>query len=127
METVRDRLKQVMDAMGLKSLTPATTCKGITKNMMSKLWNQSTTGDVNSKILVPFCETYTQVNCNWLLRGVGSMFLNEVEEVSNNIPVTYDSDNYYKQILQQLLSADTAIAKAEAKKKELYAQIADKI
>lgn len=126
METVRDRLKQVMDAMGLKSLTPASTCKGITKNMMSKLWNQSTTGDVNSKILVPFCETYSNVNCNWLLRGVGSMFIDE-EEVSNNTPVTYGSDNYYKQILLQLLSADTTIAKAESKKKELYAQIADKI
>lgn len=127
METVRDRLKQVMDAMGLKSLTPASTCKGITKNMMSKLWNQSTTGDVNSKILVPFCETYTNVNCNWLLRGVGNMFIEEESQVSKNIPVNYGSDNYYKQILLQLLSADTTIAKAEAKKKELYAQIADKI
>lgn len=126
METVRDRLKQVMDAMGLKSLTPASTCKGITKNMMSKLWNQSTTGDVNSKILVPFCETYTSVNCNWLIRGVGSMFIDEEEQVSNNIPTCTDA-NYYKHILLQLLNADKEIAKAESKKKELYALIADKI
>lgn len=126
METVRDRLKQVMDAMGLKSLTPASTCKGITKNMMSKLWNQSTTGDVNSKILVPFCEKYTSVNCNWLIRGVGSMFIDEEEQVSNNIPTCTDT-NYYKHILLQLLNADEEIAKAESKKKELYALIADKI
>ena len=33
METVKDRLKKVMDVLGLKPLTPASTCEGITKNM----------------------------------------------------------------------------------------------
>lgn len=126
METVKSRLKTVIEALNLRPLSPASTCKGITKAMMQRLW-ASDTDTVTTNILVPFCETYTSVNCNWLLRGVGNMFIEEKSQVSKNIPVNYDSDNYYKQILLQLLSADTTIAKAEAKKKELYAQIADKI
>lgn len=132
METVRDRLKQVMDEMGLKPLTPASTCEGITKNMMHKLWNQSTTGDVTSKILVPFCNHYTNVNCNWLLRGDGEMFIKESDKIGSSVSNsqhqgTDDTDNYYKHILRELLNADMAIADAELRKKELYAQIVDKI
>lgn len=126
METVKSRLKSVIEALNLRPLSPASTCKGITKAMMQRLW-ASDTDTVTTNILVPFCETYSYVNCNWLIRGVGSMFIEEESQVSKNIPTPCDSDNYYKQILIQLLSADTTIAKAEAKKKELYAQIADKI
>jgi len=125
METVKSRLKTVIEALNLRPLSPASTCKGITKAMMQRLW-ASDTDTVTTNILVPFCETYTSVNCNWLIRGVGSMFIDEEEQVSNNIP-TYTDANYYKHILLQLLNADKEIAKAESKKKELYALIADKI
>ena len=43
--------------------------------MLQNLWN-SKTDTVTTNILVPFCKRYTEVNCNWLLRGEGSMFLN---------------------------------------------------
>lgn len=125
METVKSRLKTVIEALNLRPLSPASTCKGITKAMMQRLW-ASDTDTVTTNILVPFCETYTSVNCNWLIRGVGSMFIDEEEQVSNNIPTCTDA-NYYKHILLQLLNADKEIAKAESKKKELYALIADKI
>lgn len=84
METVKDRLKKVMDALELKPLTPASTCNGITKNMMYKLW-QSETGAVSSKILEPFCKQYPQVNCNYLLRNEGEMFIGIKKETFGNI------------------------------------------
>lgn len=74
MSTVKERLKEVMDTLGLKPLTPASTCDGITKNMMYKLW-QSETDNVSSNILEPFCKKYSNVNCNYLIRGEGKMFL----------------------------------------------------
>ena len=97
MSTVKDRLKEVMDAMGLKPLTPASTCDGITKNMMYKLW-QSETGVVSSNILEPFCKTYTNVNCNYLLRGEGEMFLGIEKETEES-----SKGNKYFEICKMLL------------------------
>lgn len=74
MSTVKERLKQVMNELGISPLTPASTCEGITKNMMQKLW-ASETDTVTTNILEPFCNHYTQVDCNWLMRGVGEMFI----------------------------------------------------
>ena len=94
METVKDRLKKVMDELGLKPLTPASTCEGITKNMMYKLW-QSKTGTVSSNILEPFCKQYTEVDCNYLLRGYGDMFISceketlEIESKTSDIDIAF--------------------------------------
>lgn len=76
MSTVKERLKEIMDALELNPLSPSTTCEGITKNMMQKLW-ASKTETVTTNILVPFCKRYSKVNCNYLLRGEGSMFLDD--------------------------------------------------
>lgn len=88
METTKDRLRKVIDALGIRPLTPATTCPGITKNAMQGLWN-SETGNVSSSILEPFCKIYEQVNCNYLLRGTGPMFL---ESIDNNT----STNKYYE-------------------------------
>lgn len=110
MSTVKSRLKEVMDALGLKDLTPASTCDGITKNMMQKLW-KSETDTVTSNILVPFVQTYKEVNCNYLLRGEGEMFLS----IEKN---TIQDSNQYFEICKMLL---------ENRKKdaELYLRLAN--
>ena len=111
MNTVKDRLKEVMDALGLQPLTPASTCDGITKNMMQKLW-KSETGAVTSNILVPFVLHYTTVNCNYLLRGVGEMFLSEKD--------TSSATNQYFEICKMLLEN-------RRKDTELYRRLANMI
>lgn len=112
METVRDRLKKVMDALELKPLTPASTCDGITKNMMYKLW-QSDTGAVSSNILEPFCKQYNNVNCNYLLRGEGDMFLGIEKET-----VVSSKENKYFEICKMLLENRN-------KDNELYSHLAE--
>lgn len=81
--TVKGRLKLAMEALGLSPLAPASICQGITKNMMQKLWN-SETNTVTTNILEPFCNHFTQVNCNWLMRGTGSMFISEELKIDSN-------------------------------------------
>lgn len=110
MSTVKSRLKEVMDALGLKDLTPASTCEGITKNMMQKLW-KSETDAVTSNILVPFVEHYKQVNCNYLLRGEGDMFLG-IEKDTDVV------SNQYFEICKMLLDN-------RKKDAELYLRLAD--
>lgn len=83
MKTTKARLIEVMDALGIKQYELATTCEGITKNMLQNLWN-SQTDTVTTNILEPFCKRYPEVNCNWLLRGEGSMFLNTQQNASND-------------------------------------------
>ena len=112
METVRERLKKVMDAMGLKPLTPASTCEGITKNMMYKLW-QSETGAVSSNILEPFCKKYAEVNCNYLIRGEGEMFVG-IEKETKPEP----KENMYFEMCKLLLEN-------REKDNELYSRLAE--
>ena len=112
METVKDRLKKVMDALELKPLTPASTCEGITKNMMYKLW-QSETGAVSSNILEPFCKQYLEVNCNYLLRGEGEMFLGVEKDTCNNF-----KENKYFEMCKLLLENRN-------KDNELYSRLAE--
>lgn len=111
METVKDRLKKVFDALGIKPLTPASTCEGISKAMLHSMWN-SETGAVSSNILEPFCLKYDTVNCNYLLRGTGPMFLEGNENTT--------STNQYYEMCKMIL---------ENKKQEndLYNRIANMI
>lgn len=83
--SVKIRLKQAMEALELSPYSLATICDGITKNMLQTLWN-SETDTVTTNVLEPFCKHFTQINCNWLMRGEGSMFINqsEVTSLSNN-------------------------------------------
>lgn len=83
MRTTKQRLIEVIDALGLKQYELATTCEEITKNMLQNLWNSSTE-TVTTNILEPFCRRYPEVNCNWLLRGEGSMFLNTAIAANEN-------------------------------------------
>lgn len=112
MSTVKDRLKNVMDALELKPLTPASTCEGITKNMMYKLW-QSDTGNVSSNILEPFCKTYKNVSCTYLLRGEGDMFVGIEKDTSDN-----SKENMYFEMCRLLLENRN-------KDNELYSRLAD--
>lgn len=108
METTKERLKNIMDALGLKPLTPASTCPGITKNAMQGLWN-SDTGNVSSSILEPFCAHYRNVNCNYLLRGTGPMF---IEGIENNTM----TNKYYEMC--------KLILENKRRENDLYAKIA---
>lgn len=109
MDSVKDRLRKVVDALGIKPLTPASTCPGITKAMMYSMWN-SDTGAVSSNILEPFCQVYVRVNCNYLLRGTGPMFL------EGNENTTCDS-KYYEMC--------KLILESKRRETELYNRIAD--
>lgn len=85
--STKTRLKEIMVALRVQPYQLATTCEGITKSMLQNLWN-SETETVTTNILEPFCKRYPEVNCNWLLRGEGSMFLNTKgcsDECSNKL------------------------------------------
>ncbi len=73
MSTVKSRLKEVIDAMGVKPYSLESTCEGVTKSMLQNLWN-SPTDTVTSNILEPFCKAYPNVSCKYLLTGEGPMF-----------------------------------------------------
>lgn len=109
MSTVKSRLKEAMDALGLKPLTPASTCEGISKNMMQKLW-ASKTDTVTSNILEPFCKQYPQVSCSYLLRGDGPMLI-ETDGIEK------DTENEYFLICKLLLEN-------RLKENELYSELA---
>lgn len=79
--SVKIRLKQAMNALELSPYSLASVCDGITKNMLQTLWN-SKTDTVTTNVLEPFCKHFTQINCNWLMRGEGSMFINQIEVAS---------------------------------------------
>lgn len=78
----KDRLYEVMDALGLSDYRVYTDVPEITKNMMVKLRNGETK-EVSSKILKPFCKHYQQVNPTYILIGEGPMFLTDSD---NNTP-----------------------------------------
>ena len=59
------------------------------------------------------------VSAKWLLSGQGNMLESEDQAC--------DSGEEYKTILKELLMADMAITSAEARKKELFARIAEMI
>lgn len=109
MSTVKSRLKEVMEVLGLKPLTPASTCEGISKNMMQKLW-ASETDTVTSNILEPFCKQYPQVSCTYLLRGDGPMIV----ETGG---IEKDTENKYFLICKLLLEN-------RQKDNELYSELA---
>lgn len=108
MGTTKTRLIEVMDALGLKQYELATTCEGITKNMLQNLWN-SATETVTTNVLEPFCRKYPEVNCNWLLRGEGSMFKN----TENTVPDTSDKA---KQLQQRIAN----MSKGKSNQDEAY-------
>lgn len=84
METTKDRFKKVLDALGIKPLGLASILPEVTKGALHGLW-ASETGAISTNILEPFCTHYTNVNCNYLLRGTGPMFLEGSEfETSTN-------------------------------------------
>lgn len=59
------------------------------------------------------------VSAKWLLSGQGNMLESEDQ--------ARESGEEYKTILKELLMADMAITSAEARKKELFARIAEMI
>ena len=75
-KTKKDRLFEVMEALGLSDYRVYTDVPEITKNMMTKLRNGETK-DASSKILEPFCKHYKKVNPSYLLIGDGQMFLSD--------------------------------------------------
>lgn len=81
-KTKKDRLFEVMEALGLSDYRVYTDVPEITKNMMTKLRNGETK-DASSKILEPFCKHYKQANPSYLLIGEGPMLVGDGNMVTS--------------------------------------------
>ena len=78
-----------LQSCGLKFSRLYTDIEGITKNMMVKLRNGETS-EVSTKILMPFLNTYKNVNANYILTGRGNAIIEDedTDGVSPNMPTT---------------------------------------
>lgn len=89
--SVKERFYEVMEILNLTDYRVYTDIEGITKNMMVKLRNGETS-EVSTKILMPFLNTYKNVNANYILTGRGNAIIEDEDEdtdgVSPNMPTT---------------------------------------
>lgn len=92
METTKDRFRKILDALNIKPLGLASILPDVSKSALQGLWT-SRTGTISTVILEPFCAHFTDVNCNYLLRGVGPMFLVGTENDTSEQPRT---NRYYE-------------------------------
>lgn len=97
--SAKDRFYEVMDSLGLNDYKVYTQIDGITKNMMVKL-RQGATNEVSTKILIPFCTKYKDVNANYILTGVGHMFMSEYYKGLAEIGQNTDHDQLYNDIVE---------------------------
>lgn len=77
--TARERFFEVAKSLELTDYRIYTDIEAITKNMIVKLRNGDVE-EVSTKILVPFCLAFPNVNANYILTGRGDMFLDEERE-----------------------------------------------
>ena len=77
--TARKRFFEVTKSLELTDYRIYTDIEAITKNMIVKLRNGDVE-EVSTKILVPFCLAFPNVNANYILTGRGGMFLDEDRE-----------------------------------------------
>ena len=87
--SVKERFYEVMEILNLTDYRVYTDIEGITKNMMVKLRNGETS-EVSTKILMPFLNTYKNVNANYILTGRGNAIIEDedTDGVSPNTPTT---------------------------------------
>lgn len=87
--SVKERFYEVMEILNLTDYRVYTDIEGITKNMMVKLRNGETS-EVSTKILMPFLNTYKNVNANYILTGRGNAIIEDedTDGVSPNMPTT---------------------------------------
>lgn len=87
--SVKERFYEVMGILNLTDYRVYTDIEGITKNMMVKLRNGETS-EVSTKILMPFLNTYKNVNANYILTGRGNAIIEDedTDGVSPNTPTT---------------------------------------
>lgn len=74
--SVKERFYEVMEILNLTDYRVYTDIEGITKNMMVKLRNGETS-EVSTKILMPFLNTYKNVNANYILTGRGNAIIED--------------------------------------------------
>lgn len=87
--SVKERFYEVMETLNLTDYRVYTDIEGITKNMMVKLRNGETS-EVSTKILMPFLNTYKNVNANYILTGRGNAIIEDedTDGVNLNTPTT---------------------------------------
>ena len=87
--SVKERFYEVMEILNLTDYRGYTDIEGVTKNMMVKLRNGETS-EVSTKILMPFLNTYKNVNANYILTGRGNAIIEDedIDGVSLNTPTT---------------------------------------
>lgn len=111
MSSIKERLYEVMEMLGLNDYKVYTNVKSVTKNMMSKL-RSGDTGEVSTKIIAPFCSYYEQANPDYILTGRGKPLKEEtlqaeeecIGEEIPNVPkssgVTVATEEDYKQAIE---------------------------
>lgn len=77
--TAKERFYYIINVLGLSDYWIYHNVEGITKNMLAKL-RQGITEEVSTKILIPFCEKFPQVNANYILTNQGQPFFDENNE-----------------------------------------------
>ncbi len=87
--SVKERFYEVMEILNLTDYRVYTDIEGVTKNMMVKLRNGETS-EVSTKILMPFLNTYKNVNANYILTGRGNAIIEDedIDDVIPNIPTS---------------------------------------
>jgi len=87
--SVKERFYEVMEILNLTDYRVYTDIEGVTKNMMVKLRNGETS-EVSTKILMPFLNTYKNVNANYIFTGRGNAIIEDedIDGVSLNTPTT---------------------------------------
>lgn len=87
--SVKERFYEVMEILNLTDYRVYTDIEGVTKNMMVKLRNGETS-EVSTKILMPFLNTYKNVNANYILTGRGNAIIEDedIDGVSLNTSTT---------------------------------------
>lgn len=86
----RERFFEVAKSLNLTDYRIYTDIEEITKNMIVSLRNGSVE-EVSTKVLVPFCNKYPNVNANYILTGRGSMFLDDSDSVQKVPRIPYDA------------------------------------
>jgi transcriptional regulator with XRE-family HTH domain len=127
--TTIERFKEYLNKKGITNARAEKDC-GFSNGLIGNaLKSKAALGsDKLEKILT----VYADLSAEYLLRGTGSIFLSDVDELLNK--QTLDSTTcregsveWYKHLLKELSKINMVKAKAEAMEKELYAKIAEKI
>lgn len=96
---MRDRIQELVKALKISG-------REFNKNIgQSNSWNRTIGKTIGVDIASNILTIYPQVNINWLIKGEGEMFIEEVEESDNLLkdnPTGYQINKDYRAICEDL-------------------------